>query len=151
MKTVFDIANWFLSKEKMTHKKLQKLVYYAYAWYLVLVNEQEDDLGAKLFDARLEAWVHGPVFPDLYRKYKKFGGEDIPQYSGDLAEFNEDDLDILTQVWDVYNQYTGNQLESITHQETPWITARNGCSVYEICTNEIEDRDIFKFYIQRVS
>ena len=26
---IFDVANWFLSKEEMTHKKLQKLCYYA--------------------------------------------------------------------------------------------------------------------------
>nr|DAX92906.1 MAG TPA: hypothetical protein [Caudoviricetes sp.] len=31
-RSVFDIANWFLTKEAMTPKKLQKLVYYYFAW-----------------------------------------------------------------------------------------------------------------------
>ena len=75
-RTVFDVANWFLSKESMTPKKLQKLVYYAYSWYLTLVNESKDDLTAKLFTSRLEAWVHGPVFPELYQKYKGYSSID---------------------------------------------------------------------------
>ena len=32
--TVSNVAKWFLSKESMTPKKLQKIVYYAYAWFL---------------------------------------------------------------------------------------------------------------------
>ena len=31
--SVFEIANWFLLKESMSHKKLQKLCYYAQAWF----------------------------------------------------------------------------------------------------------------------
>ena len=34
--SVFDIANWFLLKEEMTQKKLQKLCYYAQAWCYAL-------------------------------------------------------------------------------------------------------------------
>ena len=59
MFTIFDIANWFLSKEGMTHKKLQKLCYYAQAWYLALYKN-------KLIDGYFEAWVHGPVNSSLY-------------------------------------------------------------------------------------
>jgi len=37
MKTsVLNIAQCFLSKQGMTHKKLQKLCYYAQAWHLAL-------------------------------------------------------------------------------------------------------------------
>ena len=30
--TILDVAAWFLLKEDMTHKKIQKLCYYAEAW-----------------------------------------------------------------------------------------------------------------------
>ena len=43
-----DIANWFLSKESMSPKKIQKLVYYAYSWYLTLMNDSEEELTNKL-------------------------------------------------------------------------------------------------------
>ncbi len=34
-----DISGWFLSKESMTPKKLQKLTYYAEAWANALLGE----------------------------------------------------------------------------------------------------------------
>lgn len=36
--SVFDVANWFLAHETMMHKKLQKLCYYAQAWFYALKN-----------------------------------------------------------------------------------------------------------------
>lgn len=40
MHTIYDVANWFLSNvENVANKKLQKLVYYAYSWFLVFNNE----------------------------------------------------------------------------------------------------------------
>lgn len=148
-RTVFDVADWFLGKDSMSPKKLQKIVYYAYAWVLTLMNESENDLDIKLFDSRIEAWVHGPVIPELYHKYKRNGGSIIPQKS-DVPNFEEDIKDILDQVWEVYGGYTGNQLESITHQESPWIEARGNCSPVEICTNEITDKSIYRCYVERV-
>ena len=63
MVNVRDIANWFLSRNDMTHKKLQKLCYYAQAWYCALYD------GTPLFDDEIQAWVHGPVIPALYPVY----------------------------------------------------------------------------------
>lgn len=148
--TIFDVANWFLSKESMSPKKLQKIVYYAYSWFLTLMNESESDLSNKLFNSRIEAWVHGPVFPELYRRYKDKGWGAIV-LDEKLPTFEDDVLDIFEQVWEVYGGYTGNQLESITHQEEPWIKARDGCNEYDICKNEITDKSIFSYYIERVS
>ena len=36
MINIFELADTFLSFDIMTHKKLQKLCYYAYSWYMVL-------------------------------------------------------------------------------------------------------------------
>ena len=33
------IAEYFLTKDAMTQKKIQKLVYYAYVWYIVDNND----------------------------------------------------------------------------------------------------------------
>lgn len=72
VESIYDVANFFLSKEAMTHKKLQKLCYFAQAWYLA-------NYGKPLVPNRFEAWVHGPVSPDLYSKYRGWGWEMIPQ------------------------------------------------------------------------
>ena len=68
--SIYDVADWFLSKSIMTHKKLQKLCYYAQAWSLAL-NDY------KLVNTDFQAWIHGPVSYPLYEKFKKFGYEPI--------------------------------------------------------------------------
>lgn len=112
------------------------------------MNENEDDLDIKLFDSRIEAWIHGPLLPELYHEYR--GKSMIPQKSS-IPCFDEDIEDIMEQVWDVYGIYTGNQLESITHKESPWIEARGNCPPAEACTNEITDKSIYRCYIERVA
>lgn len=66
MENIYEVANFFLNKEAMSHKKLQKLCYFSQAWYLA-------NYGEPLVPNRFEAWVHGPVSPDLYYKYKGWG------------------------------------------------------------------------------
>lgn len=148
--TVFNIAKWFLSKESMTPKKLQKIVYYAYAWFLTLMNEDDANIENKLFDNYFEAWVHGPVCPTLYAEYKTYGYKEIPKVT-EKIEFASDVEEILEQVWDVYGGYSAGQLESISHQESPWKNAREGCSAYGICTNKIQETDMYKCYAERLA
>ena len=67
---VINVASFFLNKDpNMTHKKLQKLVYYAYVWYIVENNDDCFNISNKLFDDEIEAWVHGPVCRNLYDSY----------------------------------------------------------------------------------
>ena len=68
--TAIMIAKYFLTKESMTQKKLQKLVYYAYAWYIVSFNNNVNRIKHLLFIEKPEAWVHGPVFRTLYDAYR---------------------------------------------------------------------------------
>lgn len=144
----YDVANWFLHEiDGVSNIKLQKLVYYAYSWHLVLNNESVDDLSTRLFDNRFEAWIHGAVYPELYFKYKEYGSSSIVRYDGGLANFSEDDTDVLKQVVDVYGKYNGNQLESIYHQEDPWIKARNGASAYE--ASNIPITDVLTFHASK--
>ena len=104
-----DVANWMLNKQAMSPKKLQKMVYYAYAWTLTLLNESSDKLNNKLFDEPIEAWVHGPVVPSLYHKYSQYGYDDIEKVDH-CIKFPEDVEDVLNQVLDVYGCYNANQL-----------------------------------------
>ena len=60
---ILDVARTFLYMDSMSHKKLQKLCYYAQAWYVTIKNKP-------LFEDDIEAWVHGPVVPSLYSQYK---------------------------------------------------------------------------------
>ena len=150
MYRVEDIANWFLQNiPNITNKKLQKLVYYAYSWHLVFNNEAADKIDLKLFDNKFEAWVHGAVYPELYVAYKKYGSGTIPKYEGELEAFSEDELDVLEQVSSVYGIYSGNELENINHQESPWLLARGDLGAYEPSNAPITDSTIFACYAER--
>jgi uncharacterized phage-associated protein len=145
-----DVVNWFLAKESMTPKKLQKILYYAYSWTLTMENDDVSELENRLFNEKFEAWVHGPVLREVYDRFREYGYQEIPKYDGPLTTFSEDIEEVLEDVWEDYGHYTGNELESITHQEDPWINARDGYSALERCNVELTDEDIFNYYIQRV-
>ncbi|MCY9512351.1 DUF4065 domain-containing protein [Paenibacillus larvae] len=140
--TIYDVATAFLRLESMTLKKLQKLCYYAYSFYLAIYEK-------KLFDDNFEAWVHGPVNPQLYTEYREYGWQEIPQeanYPNSIME-NERVREIIEEVYDSYGHLDGNQLEYLTHQEDPWKNARNGLQPYESSRNVIDDEDIRSYYV----
>lgn len=148
--SINDVISWFLARDSMSPKKLQKLLYYAYAWTLTLGNESAESLENKLFKERFEAWVHGPVVPSIYHRFKEYGFSNIPRNEEEMVLFDEEIEDVLNQVWEVYGQYNGNELESMTHQEAPWINARKGLSPIEPSKNIISDVDIFNFYLNEM-
>lgn len=106
---VRDIANWFLNKEPMSHKKLQKLCYYAQAWFYTLSDE-------KLINDDFKAWVHGPVSPILYQHYKGSGWSKL-NLSDDakLPQLTTEQEELLESVWLTYGDMTANALEVLTH------------------------------------
>ena len=142
MTNIFDIADWFLSKESMQHKKLQKLCYYYVAWGYALYNKKlvEND--------EFQAWVHGPVSKELYDKYKNYGWQYIP-----IKEFNKqldpDEFDLLGSIWMTYGDMSGNELEALTHTELPWISTRAGLGDYDL-SNNVVDVNIMKEYYSKI-
>lgn len=145
-----QIADWFLNQQSMSPKKLQKLLYYAYAWVLTLYNDNPESLDNRLFNEQFEAWVHGPVLKSIYDEYKSYGYHQIKQIMS-KPSLTPDIENTLEQVWDVYGDYSADQLESITHQEDPWKLARKGLSVAEAGHTKISDKIIFNYYIQRMA
>lgn len=137
--SIFEIANWFLLKETMTHKKLQKLCYYAQAWFYALKD-------FRLTDATFEAWVHGPVSPVLYDKFKAFGYHAIKLAGNYIPRIDLEDEELLESVWQTYGDHTGNALEALSHSEPPWIEARMGYDPDERCNVPISVDIMKKYY-----
>ncbi|CCZ00070.1 putative uncharacterized protein [Clostridium sp. CAG:793] len=108
------IGKYFFSKNNnLTDIQIQKLTYYAYAWYMV-----KND-GAKIFEESPEAWVHGPVFRSLYDNMKK---NKFYEESDEIGIENEKSF--LDIIYKIYGKYSGNELETMTHSEQPWKAAR---------------------------
>lgn len=139
MTDIFEVSNYFLSALPMTHKKLQKMCYYAYAWYYTLYDK-------KLFDnGRFEAWIHGPVNRELFFKYTGYGWKEISEYHESNA-INNEIKQFLDTIIDTFGIYDGNELENMTHSEKPWKKAREGYEPYEICEVKIDDNIIKEYY-----
>lgn len=144
---VLDIAKYFVkSGVLLNHKKLQKMVYYAYSWFLVKNNTNVNNINNRLFESRIEAWVHGPVCPDLYYAYNN---NRIAEYTS--KQIDEKTRKILNLIIQTYGKYTGEELERMTHIETPWINAREGYSKFERSSKKIKDEDIYNFYSSKIA
>ena len=148
--TVFDIADYFLSKDNLSQKKLQKLVYYAYAWFIALYNESPDEIRSVLFIEEPEAWIHGPVFPSLYERYKGYNWQEIPKKSFD-KDITSDLRAFLEDIWNKFGDFSADELEYMTHHEEPWKNARNGRGVLTRSNEKISKKDIFLYYNKLVS
>ncbi|GAB6199750.1 Panacea domain-containing protein [Lactiplantibacillus plantarum] len=140
--SIFDAANWFLKKESMSDKKLQKLCYYMYAWGQALLRKQVFQ------DTIFQAWAHGPVSPELYHECKEYGWTNIPKdkFSNASSITNEDIKHLLESVWVTYGDKDANELEALTHREAPWILARAGAQSGERSNNPLSDSVVREFY-----
>lgn len=136
MYQIFEVAKAILNVEGVTHKKLQKLCYYAQGWHLGLT-------GKKLFDENLEAWVHGPVCPILYDKYKIYGYNIIPKEENNV---DNELLKFVEQICRIYKNLDGDDLEAKTHREMPWKKARGNLEDWEPSDNIINIKDIENFF-----
>lgn len=143
---IYDIADWFLIHEPMTHKKLQKLLYFSYGYYLATYNINESKLNNEIFTNDFEAWVHGPVSPKIYSAYKSAGYSLIKKNIVSPIILSNEVEKVLFFVLGKYKSYDGDQLERITHNQLPWIKARNGISAIEPCSNPILSEDIYKYF-----
>ena len=139
------VANYFLSRVIMTNKKLQKIVYYAYCWFIVNHNDNSENITNVLFREQPEAWIHGPVFPTLYEKYRQYGRDTIPQ-----VEFNEtidEDLEeFFNEIIEIFGEFDGDQLELMTHNESPWLEARKNYNNNEPSNKLISLEEIYNYY-----
>jgi len=132
------------SGETMSNLKLQKLAYYADAWYL-------------LVDEGFQAWIHGPVSRAIYNRFSSTKSlySDItiadctPGF--DLSSIPAAAAAHIDGVLEVYGAFSGAQLEDMTHKEEPWIKAREGYRPSARCEVVI-DRNITRdFYRSRLN
>jgi uncharacterized phage-associated protein len=127
----------------LTNLKLQKLLYYAQGWHLGLY-------GVPLFTDRIEAWVHGPVVPPLYRKYKNYGWNNI---DGDVIAptLNDPIAAFLEELCKVYFHRDAYELELMTHRETPWTDARKGLPPEANSEAEITQESMKAYFAKRAT
>ena len=76
------VANHFLDLAErdgttLNPMKIQKLVYIAHGWHLAIMEKP-------LIHESVEAWTYGPVIPDLYHEFKRWGNEGIRKRAAEV-------------------------------------------------------------------
>ncbi|MDE0300644.1 MAG: DUF4065 domain-containing protein [Candidatus Poribacteria bacterium] len=160
------VANWFIRRSlkesnPVTLMKLLKLVYIAHGWHLAIVDKP-------LIRDRVEAWMYGPVIPELYHEFKRYGILPIQELATDYEPIfdgkrlidaklvtpkipNDDTRtrNCLKRVWEVYKGFTAIQLSNLTHEAgTPWDSVFNNADANK---SEIDDEAIKAYYLRRLN
>ena len=144
-KMLMSIAYVFEKLEEVTPLMLQKLLYFIQGVYCALY-------GKPIFAEDCQAWIHGPVYPEVYELFRDFKYNPIDDARFALLEgitdtLTKDEKRVIDLVVNTFGMYGGKALEKITHNESPWQDARKG---YEdsIPSTELLPKDhIMQYYI----
>ncbi|GAA0731770.1 Panacea domain-containing protein [Clostridium oceanicum] len=129
------VINYSIDRGKpISNLKLQKVLYYIQAAFLVNRNNP-------CFKEDIQNWRHGPVVPEVYKRYKIYSNREINEKQtghSELAldedsnlytkivEFREDkicekDKILIKKVVDSYLDVEPWEMVKKTHHEDPWI------------------------------
>jgi uncharacterized phage-associated protein len=122
----------------LTNLKLQKLLYYAQAWFLVIHDKP-------LFSEDFQAWVHGPVLPTQYQRFKKNEWRPVQDELTKPALLSEVSSHLL-EIVEVFGVETAVALERMTHNELPWKLARGNIPADEASSAIIPKESMQSFY-----
>ena len=141
--TADQVANTliFLARERkieISNLKLQKLLYYAQAWSLAF-NEKP------LFEEEFEAWVHGPVVPSLFRRFKHLRWAPIEEEVHPVADAEL--RSFLEMVLTTYGKSTAGELERLSHSESPWRDARGDLAADVSSNTVISKESMHSYYV----
>ena len=127
--------------ENLTNLKLQKLLYYSQAWYLALHSKA-------LFHEDFQAWVHGPVLPSQYHRFRDYQWRPIVE---DVASpiVESATSGFLEEIVDVFGTETAVALELMTHREKPWMEAR-GSLAFDAPSTKVIPKNTMRAYYREL-
>lgn len=134
-KNKLDLAiEYLLNKcEDITPLALQKALYYTQGFYYAFYRKF-------IFSEECQAWIHGPVYRDIYFKYRDYKFDPIKKKENiNDSVFSLSEIEILNSVAENVCCYSGKVLEKFTHLEEPWLSARG-----ELSDNVSSERIIAK-------
>ena len=139
------VVKYILSKSvDITPLALQKLLYFAQGFYTAFTGEY-------LFHNNCEAWIHGPVYRNVYYKYKDYGYnpiEDKKYEYGDI-KLTTVEKELLDSIIRNFGCYSGKVLEKMTHSEEPWRATRKGLNDNE-GSDRLIDKELIYMYFKEI-
>lgn len=139
---IYNTALYFVSNEKeIDALELQKTLYFSNLFSKIFLKKN-------ITKEYSEAWVHGPVYKDIYDSFSYYGYNNI-----DYNELVKDkDIDLtqeekkyLDGIIKAFGYYNGRILREMTHLTDPWIKARKGLKEDEPSHRIIEQKDMDEY------
>jgi uncharacterized phage-associated protein len=115
MLTTYELPRYILihhSNNKITHLKLQGLLYYVKVWGVVA--------GIELYEGEFKKWKHGPVNTDVYDQYKHFGQNPIAQPDIELPNLDDLEKKLIDFIILSHLPIPAISLSAMTYKELPW-------------------------------
>ena len=101
-------------KYYMSNLKLQKVLYYVQAEFLVTTNNP-------CFKDKIEAWMFGPVVESVYRHYRVYAGGNIAVgNSKQRHHIKRQDMKLIQGIVDECDQYSNSSLMQIIFKQSPY-------------------------------
>lgn len=131
----------------VTNLKLQKLLYFVQAAFLKIYEQA-------CFTEDMQAWDMGPVVPEVYREFKRYGNRDIPtvteyegigyDFSGEKTPFDdsvisEEHKEIIRFIVELFKDHAAFMLVDITHKQNAWKKAYRKRQNYPLDLNDLKD------------
>lgn len=155
---VMDVAQFIInysneSEITITNLKLQKLLYYVQAAFLI-------ETGKPCFEENIINWRHGPVITEVYDEFKSYASMNIdPVEEYSVFEIGENfsfefkvkkyqdnpikpcERNIIKKVVNAYKDMGPWELVNRTHEEDPWLidSERNGKITLESIENYFKE------------
>lgn len=144
-KMLLTISYIFEQMKEVTPLALQKILYFIQGIYMVLFDKP-------LYKEDCKAWVHGPVYEEVYDLFKDFKYNPIEDnrfaiFKDRFEELSEREKMVIDLVVNTFGKYSGKVLEDITHEELPWKNARVGYEPSEPSREVISKDEIRKYFI----
>lgn len=143
--SINELAKYIANKHDITPKTLQKILYFIQGFSIAFNKKL-------LFNDIPQAWVHGPVYPEVYNNYSNFkyniidSMNSIQDYIN--LDINDNEKKLVDCVLRFFTKYSGDVLEEITHIESPWLAARAGLAKNESSKNPITLESIGEYFMQ---
>ena len=115
------------------------MLYLAQGYHLALYDKP-------LFEEEFEASVHGPMNPEIYKRFSNGCGLFSLVKSNKVSSIENDLKKFIDGIIEVYGGFTGDQLESLLRSQTPWKLARKGFADYESCRNKIDKLSMKEYF-----
>ena len=132
--------------EDITPLALQKILYYIQGFSTYFFDRP-------IFNDNAEAWVHGPVYREIYDRfsyyrYNPISKNEFESYN-EINSLNAKEIKLIDSVINNFGVYSGKTLEKMTHTTIPWEEGRKELSEEEYSSNII-DIDTMKDYFTNI-